>query len=285
MISGTTSSQTTHIVRGRVISYSSPQVMGILNVTPDSFADGGRYTRVDAALRRIETMLEEGAAFIDIGGESTRPGSDPVSAETELSRVLPVLEKATERFPNAVFSVDTTKYEIARAALQAGAHYINDVSGLRKEPRFIGLCTEFEAGLMLMHSIGDPKTMQQSPHYVNVVEEVLDFLLEGAKRARKSGVGSVVIDPGIGFGKTLKHNLDLLRAIPRYAATDYPVLIGASRKSMIAQILDGRPAGERLAGTITLHSYAIMKGAAIIRVHDVREAVDSVRIIKQLLPD
>jgi dihydropteroate synthase len=271
-----------HIVQGKTVSFDSPHVMGILNVTPDSFADGGQYNRVEAALDRIEIMLQEGATIIDIGGESTRPGSDPVTVQEELSRVIPVLEKAVNHYPEAIFSVDTTKYEVALAALQSGVHYINDVSGLRKEPRFLNLCLDFDAGLMLMHSLGDPKTMQQSPHYEDVAAEVISFLLEGVSRANSLGVNQVVIDPGIGFGKTLEHNLTLLRAIPELAATGFPVLIGASRKSIIGQMLDGRPAPERLAGTIALHTYALMQGASIIRVHDVREAVDSLRIVQHL---
>jgi dihydropteroate synthase len=272
----------THTVRGKIIPFAVPHVMGILNVTPDSFADGGRYTQVETALNRIETMLEEGATFIDVGGESTRPGSDPVPMHEERSRVIPVLEKAVSRFPEAIFSIDTTKFEVAQAALQTGVHYINDVSGLRKEPRFIDLCEEYKAGLMLMHSIGDPKTMQQLPQYQDVVAEVLTFLMHGAAKAQQSGVSSVIIDPGIGFGKTLEHNLTLLRAIPRFANAGYPVLIGASRKSMIGQILDDRPASERLAGTIAVHTYALLQGASIIRAHDVREAVDALRIVQNL---
>jgi dihydropteroate synthase len=193
-----------------------------------------------------------------------------------------VLREAVHRFPDTIFSIDTTKYEVAKAALELGVHYVNDVSGLRKEPRFPQLCATYGAGLILMHSIGNPKTMQQQPTYHDVVHEVLDFLLNAASRATAAGVTGIILDPGIGFGKTLDHNLALLRATQTFADTGYPILIGASRKSMISTILGERPPDQRLAGTLSIHYHAMMHGATMLRVHDVQEASDSVAIYNAL---
>jgi len=269
-------------IRGRAIDLGSPRVMGILNCTPDSFSDGGKFLAVDKALAQIGRMIADGATFIDIGGESTRPGSDPVPLEEELQRVIPIIEEAVFQFPNTLFSVDTTKYEVAEAALQRGVHYVNDISGLRFEPRLAELCARYDAGLILMHSIGNPKTMQQQPAYHDVVHEVLDFLLNAASKATATGVTGIILDPGIGFGKTLDHNLALLRATQTFADTGYPILIGASRKSMISTILGERPPAQRLAGTLSLHYHAMMHGATMLRVHDVQEASDSVAIYNAL---
>lgn len=259
-----------------------PLIMGILNCTPDSFSDGGQFLQTEAAVARAERMIAEGATIIDVGGESTRPGSDPVTVAEELRRVIPVLRACIPRWPEVRFSVDTTKYAVAQAALELGAHYINDVSGLRAEPRFPALCAAYGAGLIIMHSIGDPKTMQENPEYENVVAEVLADLTIKAGEARRAGVEEVIIDPGIGFGKTLEHNLELIRAVPDFVASGWPVLIGASRKSMLGTILNGRPAEGRVAGTIALHFYALMKGAHILRVHDVQQAHDSLLVFKRL---
>lgn len=252
--------------------------MGVLNVTPDSFSDGGRFSDVGAAVDRIGRMLEEGAAIIDIGGESTRPGADPVPSDVELRRVMPVLEAALKAYPVAMFSIDTTKYDVAEAALSAGAHLLNDVSGLRAEPRFIELCAGHKKPLVIMHSIGDPKTMQIDPRYDDVVEDVARILETQASRAEAAGVPQVIIDPGIGFGKTLRQNLALLGRLDRLTGGPRPVLIGASRKSVIGGILGGRPVDGRLAGTIALHYHALTLGAKIIRAHDVREAFDSILV-------
>lgn len=256
----------------------SPIVMGILNTTPDSFSDGGEYNTSSAALDRIGQMVEEGASIIDIGGESTRPGSDPVSVEAELERTIPVMEKATATHPHTLFSIDTTKYEVARAALKAGAHIINDVSGLEKEPRFADLCAHTGASYICMHSQGDPKTMQKKPEYENVVDDVFNQLKKKLLHLKAKGVDNVIIDPGIGFGKTLKHNLELVAGLSRFKDLKTPILIGASRKSSIGELLGNRSVEGRLAGTISLHYQCLINGATIIRVHDVEEAVDSVKI-------
>jgi len=256
--------------------------MGILNVTPDSFSDGGRFTDPDRALDRIHIMRREGAQIIDVGGESTRPGAKPVSEEEELERVMPVLTKAIEYFPELVYSIDTTKYEVARQALKTGVQIVNDVSGLKKELRLADLCAKHEAAYILMHAQGDPQTMQQNPAYSDVVEEVYTFFKEKIETLKGKGVNKIIIDPGIGFGKTLEHNLKLIAGLDKFTQFDLPVLVGASRKSMIGKILDGRPTEERLAGTLSVHYHALMKGANLLRVHDVKEASDSIRIFQAI---
>ena len=261
---------------------SSPQIMGILNATPDSFSDGGEFNAVSAALERIEAMVEQGAAIIDVGGESTRPNAEPVSEEEELSRVIPILEKAIPRFQNLFFSIDTTKYEVARQALQLGVHIVNDVSGLQKEPELADLCAKYNAAYVLMHSKGDPKTMQKNPEYGDVVEEISEFFHQQISVLKEKGVQNIILDPGIGFGKTLDHNLKIIAHLDKFRKIGFPVLVGASRKSMIGMILDGRPADDRLTGTIAVHYHALMKGANILRVHDVKEASDSIRIFNAI---
>lgn len=264
--------------RSNRLYVGTPVVMGVLNTTPDSFSDGGEYVETDIALNRIDQMIREGAGIIDVGGESTRPGSEPVSVETELDRTIPVFEKAIPAHPNVLFSIDTTKYEVASAALDAGAHIINDVSGLQKEPRFADLCANTGAAYICMHSQGDPKTMQKNPDYREVVEDIFQFLKDKLKYLSGKGVHNIMIDPGIGFGKTLTHNLKLVNELAKFKELKTPILIGASRKSSIGEILGGRQPDGRLAGTIALHYHCLVNGASIIRVHDVEEAVDSVKI-------
>ncbi len=261
---------------------TSPQVMGILNATPDSFSDGGKFNAVSSALDRICIMLKEGASIIDIGGESTRPNAEPVSEEEELTRTISILEKAIPTFKKAIFSIDTTKYEVARQALQLGVHIVNDVSGLEKEPRLADLCSEFDATYVLMHSQGDPKTMQKNPTYTNVVDEVYSFFAKKIEVLKSKGVKKIILDPGIGFGKTLEHNLSLIAHLDKFKKIGFPVLVGASRKSMIGKILDGISAEDRLVGTLAVHYHSLVKGADILRVHDVKEACDSIRIFNAI---
>ncbi len=263
-------------------SASAIRVMGVLNVTPDSFSDGGLYNNPDFALKHIEKMVKEGASIIDVGGESTRPGSDPVKAEEEIRRIEPVIKAGVKRFPEIQFSIDTMKAEVAKAALSCGATMVNDVSGLRFDPEKAKLCAEYDANLVIMHSKEMPKTMQDNPQYDDVLQEVAGFLKTQCSFAKEQGVKKIYTDPGIGFGKTLDHNLKLLAGLEDIVELGYPVLVGVSRKSMIGKLLNDRPVDGRLAGTIALHYHAMMKGASIIRVHDVREAVDSVRILQAL---
>lgn len=259
--------------------------MGILNCTPDSFSDGGSFAGFESAMNHIQKMVDDGARIIDIGGESTRPGSDPVSEDEELDRVMPIISEAVKAYPSTLFSIDTTKYAVARQALEAGVHIINDVSGLRKEPRFIELCTEFKAGIVIMHSIGDPKSMQQNPQYEDVVAEVIIFLSQKADLCAKNGIECIILDPGFGFGKSLQHNIDLLKNLDRLSECHYPVLAGISRKSMLGKITGDDDPGQRLASTIAAHYHALQKDAKILRVHDVREAVDSIKIYEALESD
>jgi dihydropteroate synthase len=246
-------------------------VMGILNVTPDSFYAGGRTYDSDAAVKVGLTMIEDGADMLDIGGESSRPGADPVSVDEELRRVLPVIEslRAQTSLP---ISVDTTKAYVAREALRAGASIINDISALRADPDMASTIAEASAKVILMHMQGVPQTMQNEPCYTDVVAEVCNFLRQRAEVAQAAAIPAdhIILDPGIGFGKRLEHNLALLRQLPKLTSCGYPVLIGLSRKSFLGQLLD-LPASQRLEGTIAANTVAILGGTSIIRVHDVKE--------------
>lgn len=265
-------------LRGKELDLSTPRVMGILNVTPDSFSDGGEFDTVDKALGQIGLMVGQGADIIDVGGESTRPGSEPVTEEEELERVLPVLERAVGEFSETLFSIDTTKHRVASEALDLGVHIVNDVSGLQKEPLLADLCARHGAGYILMHSQGNPKTMQDEPRYEDVVSDIRRFFIRQLEIAKEKGVTEIILDPGIGFGKTLEHNLKILARLRDFQELGYPIMVGASRKSMIGQLLDGRPVEERLTGTIAIHYDALNQGATLLRVHDVKEAVDSVKV-------
>jgi len=256
--------------------------MGVLNVTPDSFSDGGQFFSRERALAHAEQMVNEGADVIDIGGESTRPGSEFVTAEEELRRVIPVIERLVG-ISSVPISIDTTKSSVARAALLAGAEIVNDISGLRFDPQIADEVANVNAGLILMHSRGTPKTMQQLPPVEDVMKEVIDSLRESVSFARRRGVASqsIAIDPGIGFGKTVEQNVELIAKLDQLAHefADLPLLIGTSRKSFIGKLLGGAPADERLHATIASVTASVLKGAHIVRVHDVKAAVDAVRIV------
>ncbi len=255
-------------------------VMGILNVTPDSFSDGGNFIDPNAAVDRALEMVVQGADIIDVGGESTRPGADPVSADDEIRRTAPIIEKIREQ-SDIPISIDTTKSDVARLALEAGADIINDISAFESDPDMAGLAAESGAGLILMHMKGTPKTMQSNPDYGNVVEEVCNYLKARIDVAIQHGVARdhIVIDPGIGFGKTLEHNLALLRGLPALAVCDYPLLVGASRKRFIGQ-LTGRTAPiDRRAGSLGAAAWSVANGAHLLRVHDVLDTCDVCRIL------
>lgn len=251
--------------------------MGILNVTPDSFSDGGRFVRRDAAIRQALAMQAEGAGIIDVGGESTRPGAAGVSLEEELERVVPVIEALAAELDVPV-SVDTSKPEVMREAVEAGAGMINDVNALRADG---ALEAAFVTGVpvCLMHMQGKPRTMQQAPHYGDVVAEVMAFLGDRAAHCLAAGIPKekILLDPGFGFGKSLEHNLELLRNLRSFRELGYPLLVGISRKSMLG-MLTGRDVGERLAAGIAAAVLAVERGAAIVRVHDVATTVDAIRI-------
>lgn len=259
----------------RVLDVSRPVVMGVLNVTDDSFSDGGRYRSPDAALSHGRLMVDEGASLIDVGGESTRPGAAAVPLQEELDRVLPVIEALVAEV-DAVISIDTMKPDVMTAAIAAGAGMVNDVMALQVEGAMAAVAGG-SAAVCLMHMQGTPRTMQEDPRYGDVVAEVGHFLGQRAQACRAAGIGAdrIVVDPGFGFGKTLQHNLALLAGLPAIAAGPYPVMIGLSRKSMLGT-LTGRPVGERQAAGLALHGIGAMHGARIIRTHDVRGTCDAV---------
>ena len=251
---------------------TSPVIVGILNVTPDSFSDGGQFFDPEAAAEHAAAMIDEGAGIIDVGGESTRPGSDPVSQEEEVGRVVPVVRRILAARPEALISVDTYRSGVAAAALEAGARLVNDVTALRGDPRMASVAADARCPVILMHMQGEPKTMQREPHYKDVVSEVTDFLESRAEHAVRAGVRpeNIIVDPGIGFGKNLEHNLALLRNLDAIGSLGFPVLIGASRKTFLGTITGVKEASERVFGTVATTVLAYEKGATFFRVHDVR---------------
>ncbi len=251
---------------------SRTHIMGALNVTPDSFSDGGKFFRLEDAIRQGMKMAEEGADIIDVGGESTRPGSDPVPLEEELSRVIPVIESLSQK-TDVPISIDTYKAEVAKQALDAGAQMINDISALRFDPEMKQVASEFKVPINLMHIKGTPKNMQKNPWYEDVIGEITEYLKQSVQIAQKAGIEKekITIDPGIGFGKRLEDNLNILKNLKKLSILGCPILIGCSRKSFIGKILDV-PVEERLEGSLAALAVAIMNGANIVRVHDVKES-------------
>ena len=257
--------------------------MGVVNVTPDSFSDGGLFLDADAAVEHGRRLAREGADILDVGGESTRPGAGPVAADEELRRVLPVVERlAADSGPgDAVrISIDTTKADVAQAALEAGAAIVNDVSAFRFDPELAGVVADSAADCCLMHMLGEPRTMQQDPRYDDVVSDVKAFLEERLGFATDEGIAEerVWLDPGIGFGKTVEHNLELLRRLGEIVAIGRPVVIGTSRKSFLGKLAGGRDEGERLPGTIATNVLALERGATVFRVHDVAQNADALAV-------
>jgi dihydropteroate synthase len=266
-------------------------VMGVVNVTPDSFSDGGRFFDSAAAVAQGEKLAAEGAAIIDIGGESTRPFSDPVPAEEEIRRVVPVIEKLVQRISIPI-SIDTTKAAVARQALKAGASIINDVSALRFDPALAAVAAEFEVPVILMHMLGEPKSMQVEPRYADLVSEIREFLADAVQRAQDQGISAakIIIDPGIGFGKTVGHNLLLIQHLQAFSSLDAPILIGVSRKSFIRKILKGAHEKDLApdlplveTGSQAAVAAAILNGAHIVRVHDVATTIATAKILDAML--
>ena len=254
---------------------SSPVIMGILNVTPDSFSDGGDFEQLDAALQHANQMLEEGAHIIDVGGESTRPGSESVDQDTEIARVVPVISRLAKT-TDALISIDTMKSGVAEAALEAGAHIVNDVSAGTYDPEIATVAARYQAGLVLMHMQGMPRDMQEQPAYADVVADVRAYLERRIEEVLIAGVEreALCIDPGIGFGKSVDHNLDLLVGLPALADLEVPVLVGLSRKSFLGKIT-GAGVEQRIAGSLAGLVYSILRGAHILRVHDVKESCEA----------
>jgi len=265
------------LVCGRhLLDLSRPRIMGVVNVTPDSFSDGGRYLDPSRALDRARQLVSDGADIVDVGGESTRPGAARVSEAEELERVLPIVEALANE--GAIVSIDSMKPAVMRAAVDAGASMVNDVRALM-EPYALAAALPHDVAICLMHMQGDPRTMQQSPSYDDVVREVGDFLLARAQACEEAGIARerLVIDPGFGFGKTVEHNLELLRGLPEIVGLGYPVLAGLSRKATIGR-LTGRDVDDRMAGSIAAALAAVERGASIVRVHDVRETADALAV-------
>lgn len=269
-------------IKSKEFNFNSPYVMGILNVTPDSFSDGGKYINPDVAAEYGIEMIDKGAEMIDIGGESSRPGSESISVEEESNRILSVIQKILLERPNAIISVDTTKNIVASKALQHGATIINDISGFANDIKLVETARKFNASLVIMHMLGNPKTMQQNPEYENVVEEIYDFLRTQSEIALNLGVKNIFIDPGIGFGKTVENNLEIIQRISDFKSLGFPILIGLSRKSFLGKMLD-LDVENRDVPTAIIETLAIKNGARIIRTHNVEYGVQVCKLLSDLI--
>jgi dihydropteroate synthase len=261
-------------------------VMGVLNLTPDSFSDGGQFFGRTAAVRRAIQMADEGADIIDIGGESTRPGAEEIGADEEIRRTIPVIEALSKKISIPI-SIDTRKAGVARLAIDSGASVINDVSGLSHDKAMASLAAESGAGLILMHMRGLPDNMQKAPCYKNLIKDIITSLKESVGRARRAGVtrNNIIIDPGIGFGKTVEHNLEIINNLDRFKVLGYPICVGVSRKAFIGRILGKNDPADRLVGTVSACSAAIVKGANMIRVHDVKECREAAMVASSILKE
>jgi dihydropteroate synthase len=267
--------------KGQLVDLSTPRVMGILNVTPDSFYSGNRFNSDKEVLRQAEKLLEEGADFIDVGGYSSRPDAADVTLTEELQRVIPAVELILKNFPNALLSIDTFRSAIAQEAIEAGAALVNDISAGRLDPAMLSTVGRLQVPYIMMHMRGTPQTMQQHTDYENLLETVIYYFTERMAAARKEGIHDLIIDPGYGFAKTVEQNFELLKQSDLLLSLESPILVGLSRKSMIYKSLS-IPPQEALNGTTVLHTVALQKGASILRVHDVKEAVECVRLRQQL---
>lgn len=267
--------------KDRTIVVDKPIVMGILNITPDSFFEGSRVVEMDQILRKAEQMLRAGATLLDIGGQSTRPGSERLSAEEECNRVILPIERLSSEFPQAFLSVDTYHAQVAEAAVNAGAHMINDISAGLLDNKMLATVSKLQVPYVIMHMKGEPETMQKNTTYQNVLKDVIDFLAERKNACQKQGIRQIIIDPGIGFSKTIEQNFELIAKLEAFQELDAPLLLGISRKSFIYKTLNTNPAGA-LNGSTFLHAIGLQKGAKILRVHDVQEAVEAVRLFNAL---
>ena len=267
--------------RGELIDLNTPKIMGILNLTPDSFYDGGKYNSVDNSLKQCEKMIKEGATFIDVGAISTRPGAEEFTLDIERKRLLPILEKLLINFPSCLFSVDTFRSEIAEETLQMGVAIINDISGGEFDEKMFGIVGKYNSPYILMHRKGNSKTMQSNPQYSNIVTELISYFSEKISIANESGIKDIIIDVGFGYGKSIKHNFKLLKNIELFQSLNCPVLTGISRKSMIWKYLKISPETS-LNGTTFLHSYALQGGSQLLRVHDVKIAKECIDLLQAL---
>ena len=274
--------QTTLNCKSRLVSLGQPVVMGILNATPDSFYDGGKFSGLDGQLSQVEKMLKEGATFIDIGGMSSRPGAKTIEPEVELRRVLPIIEATIERFPETLLSIDTVHAKVAKEAVGAGACIVNDISAGKMDAEMYPTVASLNVPYVLMHMKGTPLEMQKNPTYENITLEVLDFFIAEVGKLRAHGIKDIIIDPGFGFGKTVEHNYQLLTHLHTFKMLEVPILAGLSRKSMICKVLKVNPSNA-LNGTTALHMIALQQGAKILRAHDVKEAVECVKLFERLM--
>ena len=268
--------------RNTELDFSFPKIMGIVNVTPDSFSDGGKYFSLDKAVDHAFKLIDDGADIIDIGGESTRPGSDPISVDEEINRTIPVIKKIFELRKDVIISIDTTKSEVAKQALDYGAQIINDISGLAFDENMIATAKQFDATVVIMHIKGNSKTMQNNPHYNDVVKEVYDFLLVQSIKANKNGIKKIIVDPGIGFGKNVDDNFTLIKNLDYFKSLSYPVMIGLSKKSFIGKTLN-LDSDQREVGTVILETISILKSARIIRTHNVKYCDQIVKLASHIL--
>lgn len=266
---------------GTLISLEHPRILGILNLTPDSFYDGARFQQIDQALCQCEKMLKDGADFIDLGAYSSRPGASEVSVDEELKRLLPTLERLRNEFPKALFSIDTFRAKVAQASIEIGAHMINDISAGNLDTEMLNVVGKHAVPYIAMHMQGQPKTMQNHPHYTDVFTSVMQFFSKKINQCKAAGIVDVIIDPGFGFGKTITHNFALLHRLQYFQQFKVPVLAGVSRKSMIYKTL-GTNAKEALNGSTVLHTLALQKNAQLLRVHDVKEAKECIMLLEQL---
>lgn len=265
--------------KGKLLVIDGPKVMGILNITPDSFYSGSRFSNADAILKQTEKMLGEGAFIIDVGGQSTRPGSERISADEELKRVIPVIESILKNFPAAIISIDTYQSKVAKHAVDAGASIVNDISSGDMDAAMIKTVAQLRVPYICMHMKGTPDTMQQNPVYEDVAKEVLDYFIHKIARCREAGIHDIIIDPGFGFGKTIEHNFQLLKKMQALKILGKPILAGLSRKSTVYKTL-GITAEDALNGTTALHMIALLNGAGILRVHDVKEATEVIKLFE-----
>jgi dihydropteroate synthase len=267
--------------KGTLINLSTPKVMGIVNVTPDSFFDGGKLTNTNEIVFQVEKMLQEGATFIDLGGYSSKPGAEFVSEAEELNRVIPIVKLLVENFPDILLSIDTFRSEVAKQAIENGAALINDISAGLLDEKMLETVAKLQVPYIMMHMKGTPQTMQSLANYEDLLKEMNYYFSERIAKARRFGLNDIIIDPGFGFAKTLEQNYELLQNLELLQFHDLPVLAGISRKSMIYKVLETAPE-ETLNGTTFLHAFCLQKGANILRVHDVKEAVECVSLIRQL---
>lgn len=267
--------------KGILIDFSTPKVMGILNITPDSFYDGGRNKNMSDYLRNAEKMLKDGAAFIDVGAYSSRPGAADISGEEELKRILPVVESLLKEFPEALLSIDTFRSEVARKCVEAGAAIINDISAGNLDPEMIKTVGDLQVPYIMMHMRGNPKTMKDLNTYEDLVQDILLYFAQKINEAREAGINDLIIDPGFGFSKNIAQNFELLSKLDLFSNLDLPILAGTSRKSLIYKTLKTTP-DEALNGTTVLNTISLLKGAHILRVHDVKEAAECVKLTSQI---